>query len=225
MDLSFQRVYAGSQFAAKTRRGGSRSTAPTPSNLVESRCILIRVEKKTRHLALEFLSVRCPRWDKDFVRRGTKCPRPGLGLAWRCDTDPGSQLPDGSGTDVDRPRNGQDRHKGDDKTDFSETVLVRMPPARQISTESTVRAPRAPQIPHAPSSLSILGSRTVSMCVASGCTYLLPTSFQKKVWSRRGRYLSWTLILRCSFAVRKGTRHVALGPPILLGQWRAGPRW
>ena len=54
------------------------------------------------------------------------------------------------------------------------------------------------EIPHAPSTVPIPDSRVVSMCGATGCTPLLPTSFQRKE-----TWVSWTLLFHCSFTVAR----------------------
>ena len=48
--------------------------------------------------------------------------------------------------------------------------------------------PRVREIPHVTSTLSIPGSRTVSMGGATGCTPLLPTSFLAKFSHAKGLY-------------------------------------
>ena len=56
-------------------------------------------------------------------------------------------------------------------SDFSETILVRMPSAQEISTERTPRTPRVQEIPQA--------RRVAHLC--------LPTSFQRKNAHAKGR--------------------------------------
>ena len=100
-------------------------------------------------------------------------------------------------------------------SDFSETILVCMPSAQEISTE---RTPRVQEIPQ-----------------ADGWHTFVADKFPEEECSRKGTYVSCTLILRGSFSPwregrphRKGTRHVARGPPILLAEWRGGsvqPMW